>query len=377
MTDTSSAIVTALVAALICVVGGLITFVLTLWMLPAPSVPAAPGVDQMLREARFDDPAAVDRALPVHVVAVWVDPDVLTRAAPAPPSSTGPAPSTNPAASDIPDPPDDGQPTDQPTAPDHGLTAQPPSGSPVVRVVRIDDPTQLVSALDRLRSSSTVTTQIRDGVWLTVANPGTGDPATTAATLGAVTALTGAVAALAMLAFRPSRRPAGPWADDPRPAGGGPAPNPPPSTFRHAALPGTAPSSAGPPTVAVTPTRDHGPVVSPPPDPQVPVLLTQRTTLVRGLADLAAKLPAEFEWQAANVLDAAGVHRIVPDGATFDPAAHHVVGTEPSPEAKLDDTVARTLRPGWADRGQVMVPARVVLYALPEQPPRGPDDDSG
>ena len=103
-------------------------------------------------------------------------------------------------------------------------------------------------------------------------------------------------------------------------------------------------------------------------------MLTQRATLVRGLADLAAKLPAEFEWQATNVLDAAGMRRFVPDGAAFDPAVHHVVDTQPTPDAQLDDTVARTLRPGWEDRGQVMVPARVVLYARPDGPPSGPDD---
>jgi hypothetical protein len=366
MTAATSKIVSVLVAALICVAGGLLAFGLTLWMPPPPAANTASDVDQILRDMRFEDLAATVERLPEHVVAVWVDPAVLGW--PAPATSTGPAREPEPQATDSDDEEeeqDDGQPTAQPSAPDQGSAtpAQPPY---VGRVVRIDDLTQLAAGLDHMPATSAMTTRVKDGMWRTVTTPQTGPSTATAVTLAAVTALTGAVAALAMAMLWPRRRPRTAGAEPPdalwHPGGGPPStPDLPPSAAWHAASPAPAPLTSQPP----------------PPDLRVPALLTQRTTLVRGLADLAAKLPAEFEWQAANVLDEAGVRRIVPNGATFDPAAHHVVGTEPPPNAQLDDTVARTLRPGWADRGQVMVPARVVLYALPEQPPRGQDDDSG
>jgi hypothetical protein len=389
MTDATSKTVTALVAALICVAGGLLAFGLTLWMPPPSPANAAADVDLALQEVPFDDLAAVNQALPEDVVvAVWADADMLARPAPAPPSSTGLTPSTDQAAGEPEqgvEPPDGGQPTAQRTAPEQGSAApaQPPLRQVVGRVTRVDDPAQLAVELNRVQETGTVTTHIKNGVWLTVASPRTWH-SSTAVTLAAVTALTGAVAALVMAVFWSPRRPRNAGAeslDAPWHPGGRPLSTPDlaSSAAWHAASGGAGgPRSAGPRDAAGLP-PGPAPVTpqSPPPDPQVPVLLTQRTTLVRGLADLAAKLPAEFEWQAANVLDAAGVRRIVPDGATFDPAVHHAVGTEPAPDAKLDDTIARTLRPGWEDRGQVMVPARVVLYALPEQPPKGPDNDSG
>jgi molecular chaperone GrpE (heat shock protein) len=90
--------------------------------------------------------------------------------------------------------------------------------------------------------------------------------------------------------------------------------------------------------------------------------------MVRGLAELVATLPPEFEWQAENVLNAAGVRAVDADGQVFDPHVHHAVDTEPTPDAALGDTVARTLRRGWVDGDQVMVPARVVVYVAPDRP---------
>jgi hypothetical protein len=37
--------------------------------------------------------------------------------------------------------------------------------------------------------------------------------------------------------------------------------------------------------------------------------------------------------------------------------------------------VAGTLRTGWLDRDQVLLPANVVLYALVEKAEDGPDND--
>jgi hypothetical protein len=110
---------------------------------------------------------------------------------------------------------------------------------------------------------------------------------------------------------------------------------------------------AGPPPVAALPQ----------PDPR----LAERETAVRELAELVGRLPPEFAWQAANVLRSAGVHQILADGAPFDPAVHFVVETESTPDPGLHDIVARTVKPGWADRERVVVPARVVVYVAASQ----------
>jgi hypothetical protein len=104
-------------------------------------------------------------------------------------------------------------------------------------------------------------------------------------------------------------------------------------------------------------------------DPRVTALAGQRDRLVRGLADLVGKLPPELEWQATGVLDSAGVHQVVvADGATFNPTMHHAVGTERTADAARNDTVARTLRPGWADAERMLIPPRVVVYVAMDRP---------
>lgn len=114
--------------------------------------------------------------------------------------------------------------------------------------------------------------------------------------------------------------------------------------------------------------RDAARPLSPPrPDPQLQALREQRETLIRELADLVGKLPPEFEWQAANVLASAGVQPVAPDGHAFDPAVHRAVGTEPTPDHALNDTIARTIRPGWADHERILIPARVVVYVAADR----------
>jgi hypothetical protein len=120
-------------------------------------------------------------------------------------------------------------------------------------------------------------------------------------------------------------------------------------------VPVQSPHPAEPPAV-VTPPQ--------PPDPR----LAQRDKAVRELAELVGRLPPEYAWQAANVLRSAGVQQILADGQAFDPAIHSAVGTEPTSEAALHDVVARTVKPGWADRERVVVPARVVVYVDASQP---------
>lgn len=96
--------------------------------------------------------------------------------------------------------------------------------------------------------------------------------------------------------------------------------------------------------------------------PRVRELTQQRANLVRGLAELAGQMPEELVWQANNTLLTADVHLMAPDGDRFDPALHRAVGTEPAKDPARAETVARTVRPGYADAEQVLVPPRVVIY---------------
>jgi hypothetical protein len=98
------------------------------------------------------------------------------------------------------------------------------------------------------------------------------------------------------------------------------------------------------------------------------VFRRQRDDLVRGLGELGNQLPDGLGWQVTNLVEAAGLRIVTPDGEPFDPAVHHAVGTEPAPDRNQAETVARTVRPGYADEDRVLVPARVVVYALDERP---------
>ncbi|GGP63225.1 nucleotide exchange factor GrpE [Saccharothrix coeruleofusca] len=84
--------------------------------------------------------------------------------------------------------------------------------------------------------------------------------------------------------------------------------------------------------------------------------------LVRGLCELLPGLPDRAAWRLRTVLVAAGVRVLVPDGDPVDPTAHRVVGTEPTGDAALAGTVARTVRPGFADGDRVLVPPAVVVF---------------
>jgi hypothetical protein len=105
-------------------------------------------------------------------------------------------------------------------------------------------------------------------------------------------------------------------------------------------------------------------------------LRTKHSSLLRGLADLSARLPNESAWQAWRLLEAAGAQQIAPEpGTPFDPALHHVLDVEPTASEGQGNTVAHTLRPGWRDEVQVLLPAHVVLYAAPDHAERELDDD--
>ncbi|MBB5959226.1 hypothetical protein FHS29_005846 [Saccharothrix tamanrassetensis] len=93
-----------------------------------------------------------------------------------------------------------------------------------------------------------------------------------------------------------------------------------------------------------------------------PIPTRQKDVLVRGLSDLMPKLPEGVAWQAENLLTAAGIRLVVPDGEPVDPRGHLVIGTEPTEDDDLVDTVARTVRPGYADGSRIVVHPSVVMY---------------
>ncbi|MGH7703399.1 MAG: nucleotide exchange factor GrpE [Gemmatimonadales bacterium] len=62
-------------------------------------------------------------------------------------------------------------------------------------------------------------------------------------------------------------------------------------------------------------------------------------------------------------LEAAGLERLDPAGAPFDPSLHEAVSTVPSPDPARDHTVSATFQAGYRFRGTLIRPARVQVYA--------------
>jgi molecular chaperone GrpE len=62
-------------------------------------------------------------------------------------------------------------------------------------------------------------------------------------------------------------------------------------------------------------------------------------------------------------LEAAGIERIDPVGAPFDPGEHEAVSTVPAPDPAKDHVVSATFQPGYRFKGQLVRPARVQVYS--------------
>ena len=80
---------------------------------------------------------------------------------------------------------------------------------------------------------------------------------------------------------------------------------------------------------------------------------TESATVVEGVALVEKKLDKS--------LSAAGLEVINPVGEKFDPAMHEAVAIEPAAESDLDGTVAQVYQVGYAFKGQMLRPARVVV----------------
>jgi molecular chaperone GrpE len=62
-------------------------------------------------------------------------------------------------------------------------------------------------------------------------------------------------------------------------------------------------------------------------------------------------------------LQAAGLERIDPVGAVFDPSLHEAVSAVPPPSKAQDHQVAATFQPGYRFKGTLVRPARVQVYS--------------
>lgn len=62
-------------------------------------------------------------------------------------------------------------------------------------------------------------------------------------------------------------------------------------------------------------------------------------------------------------LQAAGLERLDPVGAPFDPTSQEAVGIQPAPTPEQDQLVAATFQTGYRFKGVLVRPARVQVFA--------------
>jgi molecular chaperone GrpE len=82
-------------------------------------------------------------------------------------------------------------------------------------------------------------------------------------------------------------------------------------------------------------------------------VVTDSSTIVEGVAMVERKLEKS--------LRSAGLEVVNPIDEKFDPSLHEAVATEPTEDPELDHTVARVYQVGYAFKGQMLRPARVVV----------------
>jgi molecular chaperone GrpE len=77
------------------------------------------------------------------------------------------------------------------------------------------------------------------------------------------------------------------------------------------------------------------------------------TSFVEGVDMVARKL--------MKSLSAAGLEKVEPLNAKFDPSLQEAVSTEPAASPDEDDTIAAVFQPGYLFKGQLLRPAQVVV----------------
>lgn len=73
---------------------------------------------------------------------------------------------------------------------------------------------------------------------------------------------------------------------------------------------------------------------------------------------------ALFARKLGKELGNAGLERLEPDGAPFDPNEHEAVSVLPTDDAAKDNFVAATFQVGYRFRGTIVRPARVQVWSV-------------
>lgn len=89
------------------------------------------------------------------------------------------------------------------------------------------------------------------------------------------------------------------------------------------------------------------------------IVADQSTTSVDSLREALRMVDRKLRKE----LEAAGVERIDPAGAAFNPAEHEAISTVPAPDASKDHLVSATFQTGYRFKGQLVRPARVQVYS--------------
>jgi len=93
------------------------------------------------------------------------------------------------------------------------------------------------------------------------------------------------------------------------------------------------------------------------------------------LTGMMSDMPVESLREAVSLVDrkfwkeleGAGLERIDPVGATFDPSEHEAVSVIPPPSPEMDHQVSATFQAGYRFKGSLVRPARVQVYSEPGQ----------
>jgi molecular chaperone GrpE len=86
---------------------------------------------------------------------------------------------------------------------------------------------------------------------------------------------------------------------------------------------------------------------------------TMNTMTVESLREAVALVDRKF-WKE---LESAGLERIDPVGATFDPSEHEAVSVIPPPTPEKNHQVSATFQIGYRFKGSLVRPARVQVYS--------------
>jgi molecular chaperone GrpE len=70
-----------------------------------------------------------------------------------------------------------------------------------------------------------------------------------------------------------------------------------------------------------------------------------------------------IERKLRKELEAAGLERLDPAGAPFDPSLHEAVSVLPAPDPSKDHTVSATFQAGYRFKGSLLRPARVQVFS--------------